>query len=525
MGLVNIWKKYRDFILLFLVLILLVSFLVKFQFNQFVVNDEQRINYTALNFGDYQSMRIYDSLNSQYQTCIFSAASLASVNNHTYPLISSSEVIFYLPFSILFKEKFLVFTNYLFSIFSVVLLYVLVRRLSNSSFAAIFASLIFALSPFFLKWSLGFFDIIPAVFFFILATFFIFSSRSKYRFLFAGFSLLVLSMIRPSESLFMFPVLLAMYLQSAKKTDYLLFLGTMVLFGLTILLGNNLLFGGYFNFPQLNALSFPCLNSLTSPQNYFSLNWNYILTIFFHIKFFILFFSFAFPWIIPGIISLIFLYNKRKDFVLFSFFVWVILLLTYGRTTIYYGFGQENLQSSFVRYSAFSFCLLSIAASLYIKDFISKFRYPVKKVILFLILLLLMLTMLYAYTYQLNGVENYNQKRIYTYDISKNVSYKIVPDAIVLTDAYTNKMISLDGNVSQIQFDKLISFSDYSLALNETDRVLVDIFRDNRSVYFFGQVTNNQTQALMSHLDQRYELYQIDSGANGLINLYNIRLK
>jgi hypothetical protein len=454
---------------------------------------------------------------------------LSQIEANTYPNFPSSEIIFYLPFAIIFKNNFLLYTSYLFAILNSILIYIIVRNLTSKEYPGILAMMIFVLSPSFLKWSIGSLNIVPALFFFLTLVYFLFCYKGIYKFLLVGLAFCILLTIRPTEILFIIPIIIVMYLKKANKKDYKLFLFPILLFILTTFLGNELFFHNLFNFPQLYGGNYPCLenkivdNFITRLISYFEFSPR---AIYFHINFSLFKSSFAFPLFWPSLIFSLLLYKRNREFVIYLWLILAVLIITYGRgIENYYGFGQENLQSSFIRYLFYFFGLLSIAFGFYIEEFLSKIKKYQKEIFIIFIVMLLVLSILYTYNYSLNGIRDYNKKRTYQKDTQIKLYNNLDSKDIVITDIYTSKLIRIDSDIPQIQFDEPLAYYDYNKSINEFNSVLSRIVEDNKSVKFLGQRKYNNTEDLIFYLQNNYDLYLKDSYIDGLIELYNINKK
>jgi hypothetical protein len=139
--------------------------------------------------------------------------------------------------------------------------------------------------------------------------------------------------------------------------------------------------------------------------------------------------------------------------------------------------------------------------------------------------MLLVLSILYTYNYSLNGIRDYNKKRTYQKDTQIKLYNNLDSKDIVITDIYTSKLIRIDSDIPQIQFDEPLAYYDYNKSINEFNSVLSRIVEDNKSVKFLGQRKYNNTEDLIFYLQNNYDLYLKDSYIDGLIELYNINKK
>ena len=516
-------NKLIEILCVFLITLLIVCFLIKFQLSYVTIEDEQIIKYSALNFNNYTDLVKYDQLNNKYTTCIFSKLS-SLIDEKNYPSISSSEAIFFLPFSIILGKNFLLILNNIFVILITLLVYLITKKFTKSILSATTTSIVFILSPIFLKWSLGFFNIIPALFFFLLTTYFLFIYKKRFKYFFVGLSFLGLLMIRPGEFLFIIPIIVVGHLRNAKSKDFLLLFYLMFFLFLTILIANNEMFGGFFNFPQLYIHNLPCLQNNFTTTSYFTIPIESIDYLYSNTLFFILNFSFAFPVMWVAIFFGICLYKRKKEFIIFSLLILIVLLAIYGRYTGY-GYSQENLQSSFTRHFIYLFSLLSINIGLFIKAFRTKFNNIQSETIFAISTCIIILLILNTYSYLGNGIEVYNEKKSNQHNITIDLLEKINPTDLVITDVNTNKLIPIESGIVQLQFDKAAARIDYNTTSKEFKRVLSNLVEDNQSISVLVQRQTNYTEDLITYLNNNYTLSKQGSYIKGIIELYKIRGK
>jgi len=531
----NLLKKYNNYkklINLFLIILIILIPLIIFyhsNVNYLSTSDEKILFASAKSYVINNSLIVNRPLNQYYNTCIFSGYETSYKNGTEYLSTSSGSPIFYSIFYLIAGDNMMVLVAIISLIASSLLIYFICYRLTKLRCISCLCALILILSPIYIKFSSGFFNIMPSLCFFLIILFFLFTSTNKYKYLFIGISLIPLILIRPQDIIIIFPILAVLFYtkeNSLKNIIYLILPLSLAL--ISILVGNYFFFKDFLYFPQQHTADLSCLiigngqnNSfINSVVNYFSYSENMVDALLINASFF---FSstYAFPLLIVGIFSLILLwvllskndYKNPKKFQIFFVVLIVFIILMYGRRiNNYYGFGQKNLQSSFLRYILYALAILPITFSILLKKLYGNLNKKILIFIIFLSISLLFCLIIYTYNYPINGINQYNQNRINLQTYENLSSNWIGSNDILLTDYYTDK-IFFPQVINVIAYDKssYSALTDENLTKQELLRVIKDIQSSNNSIYLAKQESYYDNWSLFNEINSVYILNKIDS--------------
>jgi hypothetical protein len=216
-------------------------------------------------------------------------------------------------------------------------------------------------------------------------------------------------------------------------------------------------------------------------------------------------FKFAYPLIIPAVLSFALFFKKNKKLAIFSGMLLLITLLLYGRYTgSYYGYSTEDLNSSFFRY----FFYIYIMLTLYLGYLLDKIVYNQKKIISFFIITLLFFSLAYTIYYQPNGFLDYNKTRNSNYDNSNKLYNYTTNNTILILVFYTAQLIKNEQN-NVIDLNKI--YIDSRAENNTVDLELLKVINlaleKNISILYTGKL--GQNEAFENNIRSNYAIENV----------------
>ncbi len=503
-----------EYLFIILIIILNLSFTINFLSNHYdTIIDEKVAYYPVKYLFENGNLTLDNSANVYYNTCIFSSYLTASdFSRNSYFSIFSTNTLFYITFYMSFLDNFLKYSTIIFSLGSVLIFYYISRRLFSKKYICMLLTLVFSLSPIFLKYSSTFFNCIPTLFFFLFITFEILKDKDNRNYFLVGLFFFCLIMIRPQDLVLIFPILFFMFINKESKRSYIIFITFPFLFIAYFLSVNFVLYKSIFFLPPMYITNFPCLqydtgsysNSIMDIFHYFTYGGSKRFLLYFTNLIFFLNSSFIFPVLIPSCVLLIVYILKKDKFAIWLFSIFVVLFLLYGYKINYFGFGNKSFQTSLFRYMIYFYSLLPFIFGKYINKMTNR-KFLI--ILIFSSVMLLIFTIPLVKEYYPGGIDNFNLNKDQTERFNLQFEKFYNKSDIFIVDYYTNKLAS-PNKTNIIQLDSILSDSKIP-----TDRVYLELYSvidlalyENKSVYFIKQTGYNNSNILFNNLSGRYNM-------------------
>ena len=130
----------------------------------------------------------YNNLNSEYNTCVFlDNISIFKDKNTVYPRGYLGSILVYSFFISLFGQNIFFYISPILGSFSVVLVYLITKKLFNSVIASTLSSMTLIFMPLFNHWSVSYYNTLLVIFLFLLVLYLLVLSNRNFTFLIAGF--------------------------------------------------------------------------------------------------------------------------------------------------------------------------------------------------------------------------------------------------------------------------------------------------------------------------------------------------
>jgi hypothetical protein len=558
----NLLKNYKvlGVTIFILIIILYISLIVPTYF----VQDEAATYFSSKNYIESDSYFIENNNNEEYNTNIFhpSYSSYDSKGRIQFN-IEKSITLIYSIFYLIFGE-FMIYTNLIFAFLILLVMYLILKKDPSNKNYIIIMSLIFIIfMPLFTIYSISLFTIMFAIFLILLLFYMLlyFNIRKLNILILISLIANLLIFIRLSEFILFLPVFGYLFwtnknqMKKLKSLFILIILisSIFVVFHLPISIKtDNSLISSHFldkrDYVSLNedinresfastyeyniferAIAYPLgtevgLKGFTF-QNYFS-------------KLFKNFSQFSFtgpfPFFFISLIPLIFLIfsKNRSKLINLTIFTFFILFLFYGPRINYYGFGEENLKSSFYRYFLLFYLLLVLfIPKIFIKI---KEKLNIKKIILVVSLIsLIYISFFISYNFieDYNGVNNLNNQRLdqlAILDIVGDLGEKSVFITGYNTDRYvyvTNSDISYTKTINYYAGDYYLNSPLEEDLFMESNKTISRLLEDGYSVYFIYSPYDKTSQnRYLEYLDNYFEIYDSEKFKDSsFVKLYGIK--
>ena len=560
----NLLKKYNWIII---ILFLLFSFLyISLIVPTYFVQDEAATYFSSKNFIETNDFYLNNDLNDDYNTNLLKPSySSYNKNEEVQFNIPKSVTLLYSMFYLIFGE-FTIYSNLIFSFLILLILYLFLRKIyPNKKHPPLISLFIVAFMPIFLIYSISLFSILPAIFlilliFYLLLYFDI--GKLKILFLISILSNLLIY-FRLSEFLIFSPVFLYLFFTNKKNTKKIknfiilicMIFSLFVIFNFPISINSGgSLFESHFLDKrdyislneEINLISFPSTYNHTFLERAIAYPLgtevgfegftfeNYFQNLSLNLKQFL--FVGPFPIFLILFISLIFILFEKSDFsriTKLSIFVFFILFLFYGPRINYYGFGEENLKSSFYRYFLVFYLLLAL--------FLPRLTCALKKklnlrslilAVFFFTLIYITFFINYSFSYNYNGVVSLNDQRHDQLEVLEKIS-SIESSSFFLTGYNTDRYLYFPN--SNVSYSRVISYDVgeyyYNSPLeedlfNESKRVISNLLKDGYNIYLvYSPYDSTNQERYINYLNKNFIIYKTNIISNeNYVSLYKVEL-
>ena len=524
-------RKALVFLPIILILFLNITLINNFSFYETTVSDEDTLYFSSLNILEHNSLSPQNTLNSELNTCLITSYIYSiDKNKDLYFNISPTSALFYSYFMSILGNNFFFYFPIIFSSLILMFIFLITYRLTKSNIGSYGVVLLVFFFPVFYKLNLGYYDIIPTVFFLLVSVYFLIPKKpSKKDYLFSSLFFILAISIRISEAIYLFPIILFIFIKENNIKEILLWLTPIIFFIFSILFFNYHFFNDPLFLSKTQITFYPCYSTnnglipstLSETLRYFYVGDEKLSFMFSHIVFF---YKFLFLFWIFGVISMIGIFwctEKREySYVFLYISIFMTTIFLYGHSNIYYGFMEYNLQNSFLRYSLFSFLLLFSFFGFFIDRIKSNWVNYKKILISSLLIIILSLSLINTYNFNKNGIKEYTQNKE---DISLSRDYiqgLLDNNTFIITTAISDKVIPPS-------FDHIISVEKYytndqvsqSTLLDDLNHLVSNLLKDNKTVFFVIHKFSDKTET-KDFLNSKFNLTEVNS--TKIVTIYNV---
>lgn len=509
---------------LYIVLIALFSFSFLLYYTDPLLSTEDEVAYfySAKLWSEGKSQNIYSSMNQEFGNVFLPSFAAFKGTDEIYLKVFSTQVIFY---GIFFPVFF--YISPFMGTISVLSIYLIIKEITHSKVLAAIGCLHLLSTPAFLKWSVSHFPNIPFVAFALLSLLFILYRRH----ILAGIFFALSFMIRPPDAFLLFlPYCIFLWLNRenfSNKRDKM-FLSVLSSFSISLglfLMFNYYLYGDFFFIPYLYEKVLPgseiAIGSPIRRALPYVYNFN-MYAFLFHIKFFFMGTFASGPFLFFSLAGIVLILRRRKEFPLFFYFSFIILISFYGRAWYnYYGFGQENLHCSFVRYMLPVYSLLPIGFSFFIKSLLNVFpkNYPknyYQMVITFLLITFFLSFLSYTINFSSYGLENYRSIKEKVLQDKIELLAATESNATILTN-FASKFIYPDRNIAYLSIIPYNSNEEFLIRLVER------LNENNIPLYFIGNENYEADKTILNILSSNFKVVNIQT--DSWLKVYRIEVR
>src|SRR3989344_1624459 len=498
------------------------------------VSDEDVLYYGAKSIISNNTLS-YESLqNKKYDTCLITSYVYSmDSNKNLYYSTHPTTLIFYSYFLSLFGESSFFNLTLFFTSLIILFFFLISLRISNSYTASFFSTLAMLLYPVFFKLNIGYYDIIPTVLFLLVSFFYLLRKElSKTDLILSCLFFILAVSIRISELILLPGFLLLIFLRTKKFKVVIAWSVGVILFLATYFLFNYHFFGNLLYVAETQVTFYPCyqIGSLVSSPLIETLRYFYVgdqrfTFLIEHLAFLFTFLIKYYTFSVFSIIGIFYCFsdNKKEHHILFFISVLILTIFLYGHGNAYYGYLENNLQNSFLRYTLFTSLLLLSYSSVFTFKILKSGATKKKIILIFLLVSILLLSIPTTLHFNKNGIIEYNQNRIDTIRARELVKSYQNPNSFFITTAVTDKTVYPD-------FQNIISIEKYytnaqvpkTVLHNDLSSLITKLFNERKIVYYISHNSFEITDS-EEYLRERYNFKFINSSK--IITIYELSQK
>lgn len=415
--------------------------------------------------------------------------------------------------------------------------------LTRKPIASLVVMAVLGTAPVFVHWSVNYFNNVPVLALQVWAMFFLFakSPPGKVHLLVSGSLVGVAIYVRSTEMVFAIPFLLLAGMRGKTLTAFPVFIAPLILAGAALLITNMWLYGSAFYQPHLAPLYLsPGTAAASTPES--SVFLRYLLFLlgagsldqvslsellanyWFHLKY-LLSSSFASPLLLPSLLGLGIAawrdWPGARALSIFCLALVALIVVIYGnQAQNYYGYGQQIVRSSFVRYSLPFYAFAAIGIAPFLGRLLDasdrEVRLASGAVAIAIVLLGGHLSLQASYDESRYGLDRLNRFRLATVAERQMVNQLIPstePAPLLIVGSNTSKVIDTRVFPHSVDIAGLTPEDVRIQLLPLIDKALKD-----RPVTFIGS-GNEQDNKLLDELRQRYKVQEQKLRPNSVYSL------
>lgn len=463
--------------------------------------------------------------------------------------------LYFMPSVLYFSSDYYIFFPIL-SSFSILLIYLISRKLCRSDICATIASIALIFMPIFVNYSISYFNQTYMVFFFLISFYVILLDISPTKKLLFSVFFSICAVIIRIDAIFYFILYVTCTFWVVKSRNDILsnkkfltyYVLLMAFLPITICLISYAFSGSIFYDPHLTTYAYipQKIESIDNVyKNYdesiiekllsyvlgtessvygFSLP-DFIYIKYFHITYF-LHSKFASPFLYVSIVGLVIAsYNKKYRF--FSFFVLLLFLaglILSARTLNYYGSGDMTLRSAFLRYNLLIYSFSSIFIGIVAKSLLTYSNRKSFKIYIlaYLFIIILVSSLFSSISPEFYGIEKHNLYRSQQLHSQNDLKYTLnySENALLITDFYIEKFVYTISNdinyedINNLNFIKNWYIYDYVTLyipmINSSLELIDDWLNCDQPVYaYYSKNTYPQQDFFFETLSETFKLKKV----------------